>query len=410
MVDPTIKKFCDNMAVQNERSAVTVGYFLQDLENFSTQELKLTPTELVAKLKEGTATVDPKEEQPYIILQQYAAWLKKNRLDTEQNNARTVKNKLSWTRTLFETKFIPISSTLYKKLVKSAKPEDPDLSPVDKKVVRQVITSLPDPRLQSVGMWYASMGWRATESLAMRNLNFEGLNLKTLKFDELPAFVNTSGKAAKTKKGKRRQLTAEMAHQIERLLAWKYRERTINRKINGKWVRVKVKPEPKPEDRLFTVLWTGDNKAMKGKEVKLVNAYNRTAQNVRDAVDRLDIGYEENGKRRKVTLHTLRRYCYTTCNRINGSDYAKYHIGRKVHEYDKRTSEQIAEDFAKVEPFLTLLDTADVEKQQKALQHQLQEEREARQKLEADLEKEKKERAQMYEQLFKEGIIKPKTS
>lgn len=376
MADRIIQRFLDNIALQNGRSAQVVGYFLNDFEAFIKEHMKSTPSDLIKGLKEGTATDDPKEEQPYIILQKYAAWLKKNRLDTNTNNARTVKYKLYWARTLMDTNFIPISNALYKRLIKTEKPEDPDLSPVDKNTVRNVITSLEDLRLQSFAMWCASMGWRATESLSIRNLNLEGLNLNTLKFDTLPAFITMSGKTAKTRKGKRRQLTAEMARQIERYLAWKYRPRQINRKVNGRWQKEHVEPKAKPTDRLFTPLWTGDNSRIAGEEAKLVNVYERTAEAFREAMDRIGIGFEENGKRHKVTLHTLRRYCFTTCSRTNGESYAKYHIGRKIHEYDKRTPEQIAEDFSKVEPFLTLMDTASIEKQQAALTQQLQEERE----------------------------------
>ncbi|HEX9677376.1 hypothetical protein [Nitrososphaera sp.] len=385
--DKTIMDFCDNLAVQNEGTAKTVKYFLQDLEGFSTSELQLTPTELIKRIKEGTATDDPKEEQVYRVLQKYAAWLKIERYDTEQNNARNLSKKLSWARTLFESKFIPISRTLYKQLVKFPKPEEPYLTPVDKKIVRDVIIGLDDPRLQSLGMWCASMGWRATESLSVRNLNLEGLNLHTLRFDSLPAFVNMSGKTAKTKKGKRRQLTTEMTRQIERLLAWKYRERTISRKENGKWIHVKVKPEPKPDDRVFTPLLADGNSALiKGKETKLRNAYRNTAVTFANAIDRLGIGYEENGKRRKVTLHTLRRFCFTTCTRISGESYAKYHIGRRIHEYDKRTPEQIAEDFATVEPFLTILDSSALEVSTKNLEVRLKESQEAQSKNQTTIE------------------------
>jgi hypothetical protein len=141
----------------------------------------------------------------------------------------------------------------------------------------------------------------------------------------------------------------------------------------GEWQvdRVKVKPVPKPEDRLFMPLYPEGNASIKGKETKLKNAYHRTAATFRNAIDRLGIGYEENGERRKVTLHTLRRFAFTTCSRVNGESYAKYHIGRKVHEYDKRTPEQIAEDFSKVEPILTLLDSSGVELQQAALENQI---------------------------------------
>jgi hypothetical protein len=370
LTDASIAKFLDNLATQNEDSAETVGYFLKDWEVFVTSQLKITPSELIRKIKDGTATTDPKEEQVYRILQAYAAWLKKNRLDTGNNNARTVKLKIGWSRALLESYFIPISRTLFRQLVKSPKPEEPEISPIDKKTTTTVITALDDIRLQSFALWCGSMGWRATESLSLRNYNFEGLNLQTLKFETNPSFVNTSGKHAKTKKGKRRRLTNEMRGQIERLLAYKYRERTIARKVNGRWTKVTIKPVPKADDRMFTPYHSEENPVIKNGETMLLNAYTETAQMFRKAVDRLGIGFEEGGKRRKVTLHTLRRFCYTTCTRAVDEQYAKYHCGRKVHEYDKRTDAEISQDFEAVEPFLTFFDTSAVEQRQASLERE----------------------------------------
>lgn len=381
MSDQAVQKFVDVLATQNERSAETVGWYLRDFETFAKGQLKTTPIELIKKIKEGTATDDPKEEQPYRILQQYATWIKKERIDTGENNAHTARLKISWARTLLESNFIPISRTIFKQLVKSPKPEEPELSPVDKNAVVSVITALDDIRLQSYTMWLASMGWRATESLSLQLRDFEGLNLKTLKFDQLPAFVNASGKSSKTKKGKRRQLTAEMTRQIEKLLAFNYRTRTTARKIGNKWTKITVSPTPKPEDRLFSsyhspeelelIRSTNTKLIMPAGHAKLDSAYLHTAKRFREAIDRLGIGYEDGGKRRRFTLHTFRRFCFTSCSRALSESYAKYHIGRRVHEYDKRTPEQIAEDFATVEPFLTFLDSTGVELQHKALQRQI---------------------------------------
>jgi hypothetical protein len=239
--------------------------------------------------------------------------------------------------------------------------------------VTEVITALEDLRLQSYSLWLASMGWRATESLTIRLYNLEDFDLTTLKFQKEAAFVNMSGRTAKTKKGKRRQMTAEMKGQIEKLLAFNYRERTIKRfdKEKGKWIKIMVKPVPKLEDKVFAPYHSDAEKMRKKpKGDSLHNLYMSMAKSFRKAVDRLGIGYEENGKRRKVTLHTLRRFCFTTCRRAIDEGYAKYHIGRRVHEYDKATPEQIAEDFASVEPFLTFFDTAAVEQRQQSLEKQ----------------------------------------
>jgi hypothetical protein len=383
MADQLIAKYLDSIATQNSSSAETVSFYLQDFETFTATQLKMTVSDLIKKLKDGSATDDPREEQVYRVFQRYASWLRQNRVDTGNNNARTAKFKVSWAKRFVESSFIPISATLFKQLVKMPKPEEPDLSPVDKKTIAKLITSLEDIRLQSYSLWLASTGWRAKESLSIRLLNFEGLNQKTLKFEDDPSFINMSGKTAKTKKGKRRQITSEMRAQIEKLLAFNYRTREIVRSVNGKWKRITVNPVPKPKDRLFAVYHTEEEIALANKRGKLLNgevtnlefAYNQTAQRFRNAVDRLGIGLEEDGKRRKITPHTLRRFCYTQCTRAVDEQYAKYHVGRKVHEYDKRTPEEIAEDFAAVEPFLTFIDTTRVEEKQKVITKELENQR-----------------------------------
>jgi hypothetical protein len=64
----------------------------------------------------------------------------------------------------------------------------------------------------------------------------------------------------------------------------------------------------------------------------------------------------------------MRRFVYTQCKRVVDEGYAKYHTGRKTHEYDKATPDEIADDFARVEPYLTFFDTSAVEQRQESLE------------------------------------------
>ncbi len=380
MVDRCIIAFIEKVRNQNENSAKTVGYYLHDFEIFCQSQTatidKVNPAcEVIQKLKQGKFNDNPKEEQPYEVLSQYASWLKRNRLDTDKNNERTVRFKLSWARTLCETNFIAISPTIFRQQVKTPKPTEPETSPIDKKAVTAIITALEDIRLQTYVMFLASMGWRATESLSITLANLEGLNVQTLKFNDSPVFVNMSGKTAKTRKGKRRQITNEIKAKIEKLLAYNYRPRILNQfdKKKNRWNHIKVKPIAKPTDKLFAPYHTDVEIRQQDTTSKkyLDNLYLSTAKRFRQATNRLGIEYEESGKRRKVTLHTFRRFVYTQCERAVGSGYAKYHTGRKTHEYSKSTDEEVAEDFASVEPYLTFLDTSAVEQSMKGIKAEL---------------------------------------
>jgi hypothetical protein len=120
--DTCIQKFLEGLATQNQGSADTVGYYLQDFEAFCRIKSidQVNPAaDIVKKLKQGTLNDNPKEEQPYEVLSQYASWLKKSRLDTGDNNARTVKYKIGWARTLLEVSFIPISRAIFRQQVES---------------------------------------------------------------------------------------------------------------------------------------------------------------------------------------------------------------------------------------------------------------------------------------------------
>jgi hypothetical protein len=207
--------------------------------------------------------------------------------------------------------------------------------------------------------------------------NLENFDINTLKFTGTP-FINASGKHAKTKKGKHRQLTNEMARQIEKLLTWNYRPRRIHHKMNSKWVNRKVTPTPKITDPLFAPYHSEVSEYYKqaqnskvSKEDSLINLYGAISKKFRQTTDRLGIKWEGengNGNRRVVTLHTMRRFVYTQCKRVVDESYAKYHTGRKTHEYDKATPDEIAEDFGSVEPYLTFFDTSAVEQRQESLE------------------------------------------
>lgn len=389
MTDACIQKYVDIVGNQNKGSASTVAWYLKDFELFCATELEVSDREhpvceIIQKLKAGKWNKSPKEEQPYDVLSRYAAWLVTERLETGMNNARTVSYKKSWARTLLEVNFIPISKALFKALVKTPRPEDPDTSPVEKKTIVSILTAIPDMDLRSYVMFLASGGWRATESLSLSVGNLEKFDLKTLKFTGTP-FINATGKHAKTKKGKRRQLTNEVARQIEKLLAWNYRKRRIHHKVDGKWVNRVVVPVPKITDPLFAPYHTEVSEYYKmglnsklSKEERLENLYGATSKKFRQTTDRLGVKWEgenEDGNRRMVTLHTLRRFVYTQCKRVVDEGYAKYHTGRKTHEYDKATEEEIAEDFAAVEPYLTFLDTTAMDEKQKTITKELHQQR-----------------------------------
>ncbi len=61
-------------------------------------------------------------------------------------------------------------------------------------------------------------------------------------------------------------------------------------------------------------------------------------------------------ERRRVTLHSFRRYVRSTISDLGFGDFSEYFIGHKGSTYYTKTDKQIAEMFSKIESHLTFLD------------------------------------------------------
>jgi hypothetical protein len=68
------------------------------------------------------------------------------------------------------------------------------------------------------------------------------------------------------------------------------------------------------------------------------------------------VGWEEDSKRREVTLYSFRRFVKTTLSDLGLEQFSEYWIGHEHSVYWSESAQKIAEMWQKVEPFLTFLD------------------------------------------------------
>jgi hypothetical protein len=59
---------------------------------------------------------------------------------------------------------------------------------------------------------------------------------------------------------------------------------------------------------------------------------------------------------RKITLHSFRRYVYSTIADLGFSDYANFFIGHAGSTCYRRSEKEKVDIFNKIEPYLTFLD------------------------------------------------------
>ena len=82
---------------------------------------------------------------------------------------------------------------------------------------------------------------------------------------------------------------------------------------------------------------------------------------------------DENETRRKITLHSFRRYIKTTISHLGYSDYSEWFIGHSGSTYWRKKDTDKAEIFQKIEPYLTFLNVQQLKRQGADLETKIEE-------------------------------------
>ena len=79
-------------------------------------------------------------------------------------------------------------------------------------------------------------------------------------------------------------------------------------------------------------------------------------------LDRLGVGYEDATKRRrKITLHSFRRYVKSTISDLGYSDFSEWYIGHAVSTYYRKSDKEKFQLFKRLEESLIYLDQSSLE-------------------------------------------------
>ena len=121
-------------------------------------------------------------------------------------------------------------------------------------------------------------------------------------------------------------------------------------------------------------------------------------------LDRIGRGdREDNNTRRKITLHSFRRFVKSTISDLGFGDYSEWFIGHSGSTYYRKSEKEKAEIFAKIEPYLTFLDYSELEARGADVVTKLQEKDK---QIEA-LTKKQEKFEQIIQSLIESGQLKP---
>jgi integrase len=231
-------------------------------------------------------------------------------------------------RSYFAYHDIDIIPSKFKRRVKIPRVPREDEQPLDVEDIRKILISCHNRRLKAYLLVLASGGLRALEALAVR--------LRDIDFAVSPTKIHVRKEYAKTKIARDIYISDEATQFLRQWLEWKYRNERRN--IDN----------PNPDDLVFTV----------STSVKPLSFYPKVLTEFQKLLSVLKMDDRKEGmKRRKITLHSFRRFCKSVISNQVNQDYSEWFLGHnKSPYYTIKESERRRIYAEKCMKYLTFLD------------------------------------------------------
>jgi integrase len=247
---------------------------------------------------------------------------------------------------------IDINPSKFRRRVRLPKLAREDEQAIDASDIRKILLACNNRRLKAYLLVLASGGMRALEALAIRN--------KDLDFTVRPTKIHIRKEYTKTKVGRNIYISDEATAFLKQWLDWKYRpERESSAEST-------MAPATLPSDDLvFSQLGASDpNRSYQ----KLVVEYHKL-------LDVVGLGErKDNSRRRKVTLHSLRRFAKSVIADATNQDFSEFFLGHKKSPYYVRKEQELRELYrTRCMKQLTFLDYTSIEATTKEVETRLRE-------------------------------------
>jgi integrase len=376
-----IEAFLQNVSNMSKATSESYRYRLHPFVRYARFKHSLTPDELVARIKAQKCDV-------YDILSDYAGYRQAQAKKNGGRGSATIKGRINVVKDVLTFKDIDISDTKFKAKVKLPKKIKRKKAAIDKLEVIRIIQACDDIKTRTYLMTLAATGMRAKEALSIQ---FQGLDFKSN-----PPRINIRGEYTKTRTERFVYMTNELVRQLQDYFSWRQRERDIYYcDENGKGHTVTFKPEMNPHDLFFGIPHRDPRR-----NANVDSLYKEMLVQVNAVVDRVGLGeIDPNSGYRKVTRHSFRRFVKTTISNLGYGDYSEWFIGHVGSEYYTAKEHEAVAIFRKIESYLTFQDIVSLEAKGADQSTQLEQ-------LRDDLQKEREERAKLYDQLYRAGVIK----
>ena len=267
-------------------------------------------------------------------------------LQTFNLTPSSIKVYMTSLRSYFAFYDVDLIPTKFKRKVKMPKSYREDEEPLDASDIRKILLACNNRRLKPYLLVLASGGMRAVEGLAIR--------IKDMDFSVNPTKIHIRKEYAKTKVARDIYVSNETTHYLKQWLDWKYNNHE----------------RPRRQDENDLVFTLQRNKNPNTLYVKVLTEFQKLL-----AIVGLDERKEGGTQmRRKITLHSFRRFTKSVISDQVNQDFSEWFLGHSKSPYYTKKEPERREIYAsKCMKYLTYLDYTTLEATGKSIEANLRE-------------------------------------
>ena len=278
---------------------------------------------------------------PYELLDGFISYLQSFNLTPS-----SIRLYMASVRSYFAYNDVDIIPSKFKRKVKMPKSYREDEEPLDTSDIRKILLACNNRRLKTYLLILASGGMRAVEGLAIR--------IKDIDFSVNPTKIHIRKEYAKTRVARDIYISNEATHYLKQWLDWKYNN--------------PERPRPQEENDLVFTIYR--NKNPNAPYIKVLKEFQKLLE-ILGLNERKEGGKQ---KRRKITLHSFRRFTKSVISDQVNQDYSEWFLGHNKSPYYTKKEPERRDIYAtKCMKYLTFLDYTTLEARGKSIEANLQE-------------------------------------
>lgn len=316
----------------SENTVHSYKHGLKNFKNFTEPKYNCSITEVITRIKSGDPDV-------YRLLNEFVVYLYKLGL-----KPATIKIKIAAVKGFLRHEGIKVYSEDFKQLVKTPKNLRHREEPLTKEMLVRLLRVMP-LKLQTAILVATASGMRIGELVQLK--------ISDIDFESKPVTIHLRAETTKTRQARETFLTSEATKALKDYLTgfFGWKEGGSNTSIQ--------------DIIIFGRTSSGKRKNNSDQFKSVLFAENVLATSLRTYLKKIPElnKLNENG-RKMVHFHAFRKYCRTVVGDATTRDFAEVLIGHRFYldTYYLPTNEKRRELYLKAEPYLTISDFVQIEK------------------------------------------------